>query len=158
MDKNFNLPTLQFATKSEIEVMAKDYAEKILASGNQLDVMIAMTVTQEFFKQLENSIGKQARKIADKLCGTKSTIEYKGVQIQMKEPAVQYDWKAVPFIAKREEELKKIKDGAKGATPSSPFIYMVDGKILAQIDNVPKKESKRDEDDEYVMSIIIPKK
>lgn len=156
--ENFNLPTLQFATKSEIEVMAKEYAEKILSSGNQLDVMIAMTVTQEFFKQLENSIGKQARKIADELCGAKSTIEYKGVQIQMKEPAVQYDWKAVPFIAKREEELKKIKDGAKGATPSNPFIYMVDGKILAQIDGVPRKESKRDEDDEYIMSIIIPKK
>ena len=154
MDKNFNLPTLQFATKSEIEVMAKEYAERVVAIGNPLEVMIAMAATNEFFDKVKEQIKAKAIEMADELCGAKSSVEYQGATIQLKEPAAQYDWKSVPFIVEKEEELKKIKNGAKSATPSSPFIYMVDGKILAQIDGVPRKERQADD---YTISIILKK-
>ena len=107
MDKNFNLPTLQFPTKSEIEVMAKDYAERVVAIGNPLEVMIAMAATNEFFDKVKEQIKSKAIEMADELRGAKSRVEYQGATIQLKEPAAQYDWKSVPFIVEKEEELKK---------------------------------------------------
>lgn len=156
--EKYNLPIVTFASKSEIAVQAKDVAASIIEQGMELDAMVAMSAYEEFFENVKKAIVKGAKRKANELCGSKSTVEYNGCKVQMKETAVQYDFKAVPFIVEMEEDLKKVKNGAKTATPSSPYVFIKNGKILAQIDGVPKKERVvEDDEDNYTLSIQLNK-
>ena len=152
--EQFNLPQIIFATKAEIASQANGFAERIIEQGQELDCMVAIASISEFCDKVKSAIKSKAIEKADELCADKSTAEYKGASIQLKETPVAYDFKQVKCITDLEEELKALKLQAKMSTPDRPYLYYKDGKLIDTICGVPKKDKK---DDEYTLSIILKK-
>lgn len=122
MEKNFNLPTITFASKSEIATAATTDAAAIIENGQTLDALVAIAAMCEYCDNLKNAIKDAALEAADELCGAKSTAEYKGAKIQYKEGAARYDFKGIKEIEQLEAKVKQLKDLCKAASEDTPVV------------------------------------
>lgn len=134
--ENFNLPTITFASKSEIAVAAQNDAERVIANGQTLDALVALSAMVEYCEQLKAAIKDAVLEAADELCGASSTAEYKGAKIQYKEGAARYDFKGIKEIEQLEAKVKQLKDLCKAASEDTPVVMPTTHEIIKGVKKV----------------------
>lgn len=134
--ENFNLPSITFASKSEIASAAESDAKRVIENGQTLDAIVAISAMIEYCEQLKAGIKDEALKAADELCGAKSTAEYKGAKIQYKEGAARYDFKGIKEIEQLEAKVKQLKELCKAASEDTPVVMPTTHEIVKGVKKV----------------------
>lgn len=128
---NYNLPSsMVFVSKAEIATQAQTDADAIISNGQELEALVAIASMVEYCEDLKAALKESAMEKADALCGEKSTAEFRGAKIQIKEGAARYDFKGVKCIADLEKKLKDLKDICKASSEDTPYVHLETGEVV----------------------------
>lgn len=129
----YGLPTITSASKSELAATAKADAQRIIDNGQTLVARVAIAAISEYLKNLKAAIEDASYEVAEEKAEEKSTFDYMGVKLQLKEGAVRYDFSDIKEIANLEAKIEQLKEFAKNASEDMPVVMPTTHEVIKSV-------------------------
>lgn len=137
-------------SKGEIKQNVESMAAEIISRGEALKVRCEISAMKEALANLETLLDDAAQEQADKICGGKSSGEFMGITVQLKETPMRYDYSGIECYNKKKKALKDLEEMLKHSSFDQPYKDAESGEIVL---GVPKIQPKK----EYTLAIILKK-